>query len=1611
MRKTARTTRSPALRNGQLMEAMEPRILLTTLSTPGSYQFVDASSKLFTVTLTGNITAELYASDGSNLIDLVTEGQLASGPPAVTGKDVFAIYITSSDINSKLTITSGFKPPNSTGGGTGGDIYTGNVATLFSGTGGGGGTNSVTVPAGSGQIFLGEYKSSGMSATPTITAGPGVITPAAAAVATSLGGYVNGSYISGIYSADSVGTVAIDGTVTGQVKIDGSIGTFYSGWLVTGDAARSGLLLPDNFFVNGDIGNLLVRTSVGTQVNAVPANGLDYDTGVQIHAKGKIGSVRVGGALVGSVTADNATPAKRLSALGYSAVEPTAWLQAQNPNAATRIAAFSTGILPILTAADPFANNTFATATYVGALNLAANPKGFSINGTLQGLNNGGLGPNPVDNYAVGVEAGQTVSVVLWAPEGELAVFDPDGRLIITQDVTSSQTMLGFKADKAGAYRIAVALPLDRDADGAPGLAPLPGEFTYGLAIGGLPNTAIGGVNVDGDILTEGSGISATTGNVGAIHTAARFLGGASTDISAINGGLESLEANSIGINNAGLLQNYPSIHVDRKIGLISATGDVSVAATAGGDIQIINSGGDLEGEFQSNRAIGVVRAASILGNVSVTDLFSADADNTGNDGIIELIDVTGDMGSLALGGPRLMTGTGGDVRFIHVGGSIYQDPFFSGGIENTGGIDWGVGQKATLTDDSGAALTITPTSTGQLTTTTYGVFGSGGVAIVNIQADSPISIVASGSGSALQRADIGEINITGSGAPLINGAPTLNGSTLSLPRNNPNAPASSLNILAISGSFPTDVFLVSGSGLLNSLSNSTGGDVVNINFDGDIGGIDVAGNLGSTFTHTGATLNQSAVVANSFPFFQQHIGIVADNLGTVKARSIGNINASGNIGAVVAGFGGITGPVVAGGTNLTIPSTSAGDIGPVIIGGGLTESGSVASGLGVVYGAQMSFGGLYATGGIYSVTGSNADIRGDIISQTAIGPINLWNGSVVGSQIGVYTSLDMASFLSTGIVATESGDTFNNPSYEVTGIHVMGNGGVLGSVVRASDIGPINVDATGFGILGSSFVEPAGGVTNSLIAGGFGVRNVFDSGARINSINATGNGSMMSVNGYNARVRGSQTGGLDPQTGRAYTVENDLALFMANPNLGMRDYRTGIVGNSRFIGAQNLGSLTAFGLNETPNSGLNNIAFANNIGVISIRGNANALRVTTGSLGMLHVGQNVSNLNLQVAGPITNALIGGSFTSGLIYAKGPSSSIGTLFVGGNLGGTVQSEGQLSQLKLGYGRGTGAFTGVMKLTGGIGAPLTFNSAFRGALQLNGYVPGITFGQGMAPGSFLTVVGNLQNLTSNGNLSGILTVSGNGGTIHGTGTMNGRVTFGGHLGSLTWSGNFASPASVIAKSMGTLVATGKLTGRVSIDGSLQRVVGGNASALKLTAGTGIGPVTIVGALTNSVIQSGITAGNDRVFGTNDANEASKYAWIGAIKVGSMTNSVIGAGGGIASLRVTGRMVDSSVSSAMVVNGDRLQEAIAGANQLNSVGAVAQLREGATTGPSGNFGPAVVNRGSAAGLDANSWLTAGISPGADGIFGTVDDVSNGVSRFVVRPVQTTHVLSAR
>src|SRR5204863_8423532 len=116
--------------------------------------------------------------------------------------------------------------------------------------------------------------------------------------------------------------------------------------------------------------------------------------------------------------------------------------------------------------------------------------------------------------------------------------------------------------------------------------------------------------------------------------------------------------------------------------------------------------------------SIGMVRAGSMistritdtpvefdLGNPAPT--FIANADQQGDDGTIDLIDVKGDCGGLGNGGPSLYTGPNGNVRYMRVGLRLYASNKFGSGLRQETPLE--PGEEFRFTDDSGTRGVITP--------------------------------------------------------------------------------------------------------------------------------------------------------------------------------------------------------------------------------------------------------------------------------------------------------------------------------------------------------------------------------------------------------------------------------------------------------------------------------------------------------------------------------------------------------------------------------------------------------------------------------------------------------------------------------------------------------------------------------------------------------------------------------------------------------------------------------------------------------------------------------------------------------------------------------------
>jgi len=196
---------------------------------------------------------------------------------------------------------------------------------------------------------------------------------------------------------------------------------------------------------------------------------------------------------------------------------------------------------------------------------------------------------------------------------------------------------------------------------------------------------------------------------------------------------------------------------------------------------------------------------------------------------------------------------------------------------------------------------------------------------------------------------------------------------------------------------------------------------------------------------------------------------------------------------------------------------------------------------------------------------------------------------------------------------------------------------------------------------------------------------------------------------------------------------------------------------------------------------------------------------------------------------------------------------------------------------------------------------------------------------------------------------------------------------------------------VGQDLTALAVKGDLAGEVLVDRTI-----GNVTALSMTqaavvSGGNINSINVSGAVTNSLVQAGISAGPDEVFGSGDLGEQARMADLGSFTVRALTDSIVAAGGNINSFSSSGLVTHSSVSAGLVLDGAQIQTVLTDSTPL-TYNADPALNEQNTARSDATLFKGTVNSARAgtslAGF-VGSAVTAGVSPGADGIFGTADD----------------------
>jgi hypothetical protein len=774
------------LLNG-LIEPLEGRLLFNTVitdtdpltATPAtvSFTYKDLAGQSVRVTVHGDVTAEFVFARVTKGADNSPAGwnNVILGEPVAAGskedgRDLFHVYVAQASIDSYIAIAK-IPDPTQTGAHPmqpfsgnitittqplrGTDLAKStaqNTGSIYLGTR----TRAVPMVDNSGNIPVRSAHFNGQGVFP-VTPGNKLVAGLTTAPGVSLGKFMFG------------------GTVSGEVKIDGSMETFYCGALLTGvTEGQSQESTPDdpgNFYVGGDIRNVLVKGSIGTDGLAKTLAGRSeptYMSGVDFDVKGRVGQIRTGADYAAWAKVENTN-----KGLGLRTRQQE--IEFREDPAANRgdFTDFENGQFG--DSQDFFNDDTFANAQFLGSINSKqTGNNSVQVNGLIQSFTN----VNDIsDYYAVPLMAGQTVTVRLISPvqttqivtvKGKqkvvttetksvlhAGVFDPDDRLIATDysntsDITSQsvdtdpnqQQLFSFTAQKPGIYRFAVAHDPQFGNTGD-----RLGEFTYQLQLTGIGNLAIGGLVAAGTIFageaatTLGSAafqvanIQTVLGDLGAIYSINDYITSfAEAGINALaqGGDLRAFDAMSIGsvAGNAGGAANTFTIVNDGgnvlaltgSVGMIRARGtdrgntiaQINEGApqrglpAIGGNIQYIIVPSNLNTDLAANGNIGVVQVGQF--GLNYAGSLSADADAKGPPGKIDLIDVTQDLGEIGTGGPVISAGPGGDVGYIHVatGHTAFRPSIFGGNDpEETTYVK---GQSAAFTDDSGANVNITPT-------------------------------------------------------------------------------------------------------------------------------------------------------------------------------------------------------------------------------------------------------------------------------------------------------------------------------------------------------------------------------------------------------------------------------------------------------------------------------------------------------------------------------------------------------------------------------------------------------------------------------------------------------------------------------------------------------------------------------------------------------------------------------------------------------------------------------------------------------------------------------------------------------------------------------------
>lgn len=1412
----------------------------------------------------------------------------------------------------------------------------------------------------------------------------------------------------------------LGGTLTGKVDVSGSVDLFYAGWLITGglgtvDSQGHTISLPDNFHVGVDLHNLMSVSTIGaasaSPVNNFPTPQYPGLSGFELMVDGRVGMIRSHVDIMGQYFVANSDALTDFSSLNdiYYEVE-----EATNPYKTIR------GVqraIPTFSNQIDYRNDDQSGAQFLGAIRSGpAGVNSLRVQGELWGVQNWGTRQrDTVDYYAVSLLAGQTIGVQLigtgnWPESLRVGVIDPDGRVVASNYSNRDQDNVRekefrFTADRPGVYYFAVALTGDVNFDGErddadSGASPWQNGYvsrTYELRVSGVENLALGAIAAGEHVVAQGDAVEVARGDLGAI------IAGLSEDTTGLvydggwiwadAGSVRAVVATSIGVNPTRNPNLGTGIYVwaSGDVGLLKTTDPdgtmlvnqrilidqnwISVVPPIGGDYQLIDAAGIFNGDIIADGNIGVIRARSLdttLGAARVFPYRSSFIAGVG--GVIDLIDIVEDFGNLSMGGPHIEVGTGGNVRFIRVGGTLYTETVPEPGPGDFAGsvLAWNrvaAGQKMKLTDSTGAtfyvsgaqeilnpaynAFTDDPSEKflkNDIEVWTYRIHGTSGVALIRLTT-SHGGVVIQGDGNY----EIGSIYIaTQDATELRPGA----ASTITITGNG------KVDVFEIRDLDPEEVTETSVP--IGSIDNRTRGSIANIDTLLSVGLLRSGGNIGVIESTTGAMLNKMLPIRMPaepqttpqmyFPFDDQRMGVVARSFGDIWAGgAIGNVialgdaQARGDIQSITADgdnnfslsdgvFEGIAGPIFATGTigtwhwELDDRNRPTWVQGAVKIGEGIAPSGS---------GYRASQAGLYALQEIGPIVGRRgANIYGDIaaghnvdIDRTlpgVIASIRLDGGSIINADIMRVQTLAMTAEWYTQVITRGEAaepDAIKNPVFDIGPITLTGGGGIIGSVFHAADIGNVRVE--GFGIINSSFTADHG-VIGNITAAGYGIRLTDFRANFMRNLTAVGGGELLATSNFSPDVTMSERQAYD-RAGLATNRLSDLHAYFGTTDIDHRTvsgYTDAGVIESVQVFVKNLGQVTAWQIRGQSGMYSTNLTADNSLGGVRTVGeNAiiDGLEIHAGRLGSFLPATHVSNMQMTVAGPIGDVHIYGNFDgNSSITGSGAFGSIKSLIIDGVADGSIYFHGTVGKIELNEIedltiRNTGGAKVAVK-------SLILHGSQIDSLSITGNVGTMqSDGDLGSLGDRLTIDGSVASLivgslrpSAGATLGTNLRIQGDLGQLQVYGQIAGDVEIAGALGSLDVTKAPGGPANLVVGNIS--VRRGFGTGRIT---------NGNMTG-NLNVAEGLSSLSIV----NGNLAGNVTAGGD--IGTIAISNGSQQAGTAITSALGNINSVRVSGGSLlGSLRAPNGRIDTVSVSGTGAGGNLGGGAVIEAESLGSL----------------------------------------------------------------------------